>query len=206
MVERGRREEGAIWTNLALRHAGTPSALLARPETAGGLRPLCARRGVAGVSSGSGGSSPSASAGRGEPHPRCQAAKAGCVIGNRRAFAAASLVTLALGGCSEGGETEAGKLIVERATSAGGRVELLVSVDGLAARRPDLVTSARRVGLLCTDGSARTTVAARHPWPFLAEPGFERPHVHQPATPQQIERTKRCRLTDTQLAVEGVLR
>ncbi|HVE68308.1 MAG TPA: hypothetical protein VNB64_06985 [Solirubrobacteraceae bacterium] len=114
-------------------------------------------------------------------------------------------MTLALGGCSGGGETDPGRLIVERATATDGRAELLVSVDGLAARQPDLVTPARRVGLLCTDGSARTTVAGRHPWPFLAEPGFDRPHVHQPATPRQIERTARCRLTGTRLAVEGEL-
>jgi hypothetical protein len=109
---------------------------------------------------------------------------------------------LILSACGGGGGSP-GRLIVESRITDEGQTELIVSVDGRVARQPELATSAPRVGILCTDRRGRTTLAARHPWPFPEEPGFLFAHVHQPASPDQIERTSRCRLTGTKVVIEG---
>ena len=116
-----------------------------------------------------------------------------------------ALLALALGACSGGGDGEKGKLRVERYTNAGGYLELIVSVEGIVTRKPGIATSARQVGVVCSDRSGRTTVSAREPWPFPTEPGFGLPHIHQSATPQQIDQTVRCRLTGTRFPIQGEL-
>jgi hypothetical protein len=87
-----------------------------------------------------------------------------------------------------------------------GADELLVSVQGSAAEDPGAASSGGAVGLECLDAAGKTTVAARHPWPFEDEPGYPLPHVHQPASPRQIEATVRCRLTGTRFPIEGGVR
>lgn len=122
----------------------------------------------------------------------------------RSAHAGALLaaVTVSCAGCG-GDEGTRGRLLVESAVTPEGRLELVVSVDGRVARQPELATSSSRVEVVCTDRLGRTTVAGPEPWPFPEEPGFELPHVHKAAAPDQIERTSRCRLTGTKVPVEG---
>jgi hypothetical protein len=111
------------------------------------------------------------------------------------------LLVAVLGG---GSSDEEYALKVERMPGAPGTEELVVSV-------PDAVNAARvardkpTVGLVCFDGRHRVVLRKRHPWPFVDEPGYALPHIHEPASPQVLRVIASCKLTGTTIPLEGEL-
>ena len=123
------------------------------------------------------------------------------------ALQAAGLILWSGCGDSSDDDEQPTTLLVERGQNPrGSGQELVVSVQGRANRDPSAASSSSEVGLVCVDAAGKTTVVARHRWPFLDEPGYPYPHVHQPVSPQQLEATVRCRLTDTQFPIDGAVR
>lgn len=62
------------------------------------------------------------------------------------------------------------------------------------------------VGLICRDGQGRSVLTARVAWPFIKEPGYPRPHQHQPASDKDLHRISSCRLTGTTAPFAGRMR
>ncbi len=106
-----------------------------------------------------------------------------------------------------GGEGESGgRLIVERAFMPGTKQpELLVSVER-SANVAETAKNGVSVGLVCRDGQGRSVLTARVDWPFIEEPGYPRPHQHQPASDKDLERIASCRLTGTTAPFAGRMR
>ena len=112
-----------------------------------------------------------------------------------------AVVALA-GGESEGG----GRLIVERTFVPGTKQpELLVSVER-SANVAETAKNGVSVGLICRDGQGRSVLTARVDWPFIEEPGYPRPHQHQPASDKDLKRISSCRLTGTTAPFAGRMR
>jgi hypothetical protein len=110
-------------------------------------------------------------------------------------------------------------VLIWAATSGGSRNELRidqgVSVDG----EPEIVVNvpkklnnpaeahnAPKVHLVCVDGGGNTVLADDQDWPFINEPGYPYPHIHQPVTPQQLQKIAKCRVEGTKTKLEGNLR
>ena len=106
-----------------------------------------------------------------------------------------------------GGEGESsGRLVVERAFVPGTKQpELLVSVER-SANVADTAKNGVSVGLICRDGQGRSVLTARVDWPFVEEPGYPRPHQHQPASDKDLDRISSCRLTGTTAPFSGRMR
>ena len=106
-----------------------------------------------------------------------------------------------------GGDGESGgRLIVERSFVPGTKQpELLVSVER-SDNVADTAKNGQSVGLVCRDGKGRSVLTARVDWPFIEEPGYPRPHQHQPASAKDLERIATCRLTGTTEPFAGRMR
>lgn len=81
--------------------------------------------------------------------------------------------------------------------------ELLISI---ADRN---VTSKRRdaaVRLRCVDAAGKLVLSGTHPWPFVAEAGYDLPHTHQAAAPDKLEQVRRGRLLGTNKRLEAEVR
>lgn len=85
-------------------------------------------------------------------------------------------------------------LIVERATSRTGTPELIVSLSEDDQNRLELTNGKRAVRVKCHDREGDVVLEGNQGWPFKNEPGYDYPHVHQPATSEQLRRAERCRL------------
>jgi hypothetical protein len=108
---------------------------------------------------------------------------------------------------SSGGDEKS--LMVERWTSLKGAPELLVSLgeDDLNTRK---TTNGRKtVRLECRGRQGQAVLDSKQKWPFVKEPGYEYPHAHQAASPEQVQRADRCRLSGIgaplEAEVEGAL-
>ena len=60
--------------------------------------------------------------------------------------------------------------------------------------------------LTCVDSGGGTVLSDRQPWPFITEPGYPLPHIHQPVTPAQMQQIAKCRVQGTKMKLEGPLR
>jgi hypothetical protein len=109
---------------------------------------------------------------------------------------------LALWAASPSGGDEK-SLIVERATDLSGAPELIVYLgeDDLNTLRTTNGEKAVRVECRGRDG--QVILDARQRWPFVSEPGYDYPHVHQAASFEQLQRADRCRLRGTRVRLEG---
>jgi hypothetical protein len=109
-------------------------------------------------------------------------------------------------------------VLVWAATSGGGsdllRIDQGVSVIG----SPEIVVNvpnklnfpaeanSTKVRLICVDSGGGTVLVNNWYWPFINEPGYPYPHVHQPVTPEQMQQIARCRVEGTKTKLEGNLR
>jgi hypothetical protein len=99
-----------------------------------------------------------------------------------------------------GGDDDKRGLIAERGTSIEGTPELILSIAGDV----QVQGAATSVRVECTDKDGNVIVNGTQPWPFVDEPGYPYPHVHQIDSPEKIEGARRCRVlgTDTRLEAE----
>lgn len=101
---------------------------------------------------------------------------------------------------SSGGEAQT--LIVERATGVSGDPEFIVYLADKGLNQLETTNGKRAVRVECLDGG-QVVLAGRHRWPFVNEPGFDFPHVHQRASRQEVRRADRCRILGTQVGLEA---
>jgi hypothetical protein len=86
-----------------------------------------------------------------------------------------------------------------------GEPEIVVNVPK-KLNTPGEAHNATSVKLICVDARGKTVLASSQYWPFINEPGYPYPHIHQPVTPTQLQEIARCRLDGTKTKLEGALR
>jgi hypothetical protein len=108
---------------------------------------------------------------------------------------------LVLWAASSGGVEQG--LIVERATDLPGGPELLVNLADKDLNKLQMTRGRRAVRVECLGGGGEVVIDARQKWPFITEPGYDYPHVHQRATREQLVQAERCRLRGTRVRLEA---
>jgi hypothetical protein len=103
---------------------------------------------------------------------------------------------------SSSGGVEQG-LIVERATDLPGGPELLVNLVDKDLNKLHTTRGRRAVRVECLGRGGQVVIDARQRWPFINEPGYDYPHVHQRATREQLVQAERCRLRGTSVRLEA---
>ena len=110
---------------------------------------------------------------------------------------------LAIWAATSGGSGDGDRegLIAERGVSLTGAPELILSIAGPA----EVTSGASSVRVECTDKDGNVIVKAEQPWPFIEEPGFPYPHVHQGDDAEKIEGARRCRVLGTNRRLEAAV-
>ena len=119
------------------------------------------------------------------------------------AIAALILVPVAIWAATSGGSEK--KLRIDQAVSAYGSPEIVVNIPR-TLNTADEVGGKASVKLVCVDASGDTVLAADEDWPFINEPGYPYPHIHQTVTPKQLQAMAKCRIEGTKTKLEGNLR
>jgi hypothetical protein len=109
---------------------------------------------------------------------------------------------LVLWAASSGGGQET-NLIVERTTGRTGEPEFIVSLADKKLNTLQTTNGKRAVRVECRGRDGRVVLTARQKWPFIEERGYDYPHIHQPAKPEQIHGADRCRLRGTRVSFEA---
>jgi hypothetical protein len=126
----------------------------------------------------------------------------------RRATAPAALIATVIAAplivwtASSGGDDEK-SLIVERWTNDKGAPELIVSLTEKELNTLETTDGKRTVRLRCKGREGQAVLDDTPKWPFITEKGYEYPHVHQPATAEQVQRADSCRLGVDDLSLEA---
>jgi hypothetical protein len=97
------------------------------------------------------------------------------------------------------GDEDKQGLIVERGVSITGAPELILSIAG----KVQVTTGASSVRIECVDKDGEVILKASQPWPFIEEPGYPYPHIHQADSPEKIEGARRCRVLGTDARLEA---
>jgi hypothetical protein len=108
---------------------------------------------------------------------------------------------LILWATSSGGVEQS--LIVERATDLPGGPELLVNLTDEELNKLQTTRGRKAVRVECVGRGGEVVLDARQRWPFIIEPGYDYPHVHQRATREQLVQAERCRLRGTRVQLEA---
>ena len=113
---------------------------------------------------------------------------------------AGSLLLVLLGGSDEVGGTQA--IVVEQYTTPDGVVEVLATVTQ-EINVPATAGGAKSVAFECIDGEGEVVLRSRQQWPLLSDGDPPAPHVHQPASPEELRGLSSCRFPDTKPVLEG---
>jgi hypothetical protein len=97
------------------------------------------------------------------------------------------------------------KLRIDQGVSVLGEPEIVVNVPK-KLNTPAEANNSTKVRLVCVDADGKTVLAADQGWPFINEPGYPYPHIHQPVTPAQLQAIAKCRVEGTKTKLEGNLR
>jgi hypothetical protein len=119
------------------------------------------------------------------------------------AIAALIIVPVLIWAATSGGND--GKLRIDQGVSLVGEPEIVVNVPK-NINTPAEARNASSVTLVCVDAGGGTVLSTPQSWPFINEPGYPWPHIHQPVTPQQLQRIAKCRIEGTKTKLEGNLR
>jgi hypothetical protein len=95
------------------------------------------------------------------------------------------------------------RLLVERGADAKGVPGLVVSVADKKLNRLKTTKGKTTVRLECFGRTGQMLVHATQRWPFVTERGFPYPHIHQAATPEQLQQAERCRLRGSRVPLEA---
>jgi hypothetical protein len=113
------------------------------------------------------------------------------------------VVPIAIWAASSGGSKN--NLRIDQGVSVYGGPEIVVNVPK-KLNTPSEANNSTTVTVVCTDASGKTVLATKQYWPFINEPGYPYPHIHQPVTPKQLQQIARCHLEGTKTKLEGNLR
>ena len=110
---------------------------------------------------------------------------------------------LAIWAATSGGSGDDDKqgLIVERGASTTGEPELILSIAGDV----NVKNGASSVTVECLDKDGKVLIKGTQPWPFIEEPGYPYPHVHQVDSPEKVEGARRCRVLGTDTRLESAV-
>jgi len=97
------------------------------------------------------------------------------------------------------------QLRIDQGVSVYGGPEIVVNVPK-KLNTPAEASNSTSVRLTCVDSGGGTVLATNWDWPFINEPGYPLPHIHQPVTPAQMQRIATCRIDGTKTKLEGPLR
>ena len=97
------------------------------------------------------------------------------------------------------------KLRIDQGVSVYGEPEIVVNVP-IKLNTPAEANNSTNVRLTCVDGGGNTVLATNQYWPFINEPGYPYPHIHQPVTPKQLQQIATCRVEGTKTKLEGSIR
>jgi hypothetical protein len=97
------------------------------------------------------------------------------------------------------------KLRIDQGVSVYGGPEIVVNVPK-KLNTPAEAKNSASVHLVCVDASGKTVLATDQDWPFINEPGYPYPHIHQPVTPKQLQAIAKCRVEGTKTKLAGNLR
>ena len=109
------------------------------------------------------------------------------------------LVWAATGG---GGSNQ---LRIDQGVNIYGSPEIVVNVPK-KLNTPAEANNATTVTLTCVDSGGGTVLQTQQPWPFIIEPGYPLPHIHQPVTPAQMQKIATCHVSGTKTKLQGPLR
>jgi hypothetical protein len=97
------------------------------------------------------------------------------------------------------------KLRIDQGVSLTGEPEIVVNVPR-TLNTPAETNNSANVKLVCVDAGGDLVLSTDQDWPFIIEPGYPLPHIHQPVTPQQLQRIAKCHLEGTKTKLRGNLR
>jgi hypothetical protein len=117
-------------------------------------------------------------------------------------IAAIMATPLMVWAATSGGDAQ--NLIVERARSEDtGAPELIVSLAEDDLNTLDTTNGKRGVRVECLGRGGQVVLEASQRWPFPSERGYDYPHAHQTASPNQLRRAELCRLQGTHVRLEA---
>ena len=110
------------------------------------------------------------------------------------------LLVLLGGGGGGAGATQPIK--IEQYTTPEGLVEVLVTVSD-EVNVPKTAGGAQTVAFECVDPKGEVVLRSQQTWPLLSDGDPPAPHVHQPASPEELRRLAECRFPETTPRLEG---
>jgi heme/copper-type cytochrome/quinol oxidase subunit 2 len=109
---------------------------------------------------------------------------------------------LALWTTASGGDDKA--LMVERFKNVTNDApELLISLGDEELNKLTTTGGKTSVRIECIGRQGQPVLTGRQKWPFIRERGYEYPHAHQAATPEQVQRADECRVRGTRVTLEA---
>jgi hypothetical protein len=91
-------------------------------------------------------------------------------------------------------------LLVERSVGLQGEPELLLS---LTAKDVEVTNASSSVQVECKNATGKVIITSSQPWPFVSEPGYNLPHIHQAAESNEIEQARTCAVLGTNKKLEA---
>ena len=119
------------------------------------------------------------------------------------AILAVIVVPVLIWATTSGGSSD--QLRIDQGVSVYGEPEIVVNVPA-KLNTPAEAKNSLNVRLVCVDAGGKTVLATDQAWPFINEPGYPYPHIHQPVTPKQLQAIAKCRVDGTKTKLEGNLR
>jgi hypothetical protein len=81
--------------------------------------------------------------------------------------------------------------------------ELLISLGDEELNKLTTTGGKASVRIECIGRQGQPVLTGRQKWPFIRERGYEYPHAHQAATPEQVQRADECRVRGTRVTLEA---
>jgi hypothetical protein len=103
------------------------------------------------------------------------------------------------------GGSNGNSLRIDQGVSVFGGPEIVVNVPK-KLNTPAEANNSTNVRLICEDAGGKPVLQTNQDWPFINEPGYPYPHIHQPVTPKQLQAIARCHLVGTKTKLSGNLR
>src|SRR4051812_16586163 len=119
-------------------------------------------------------------------------------------IAALVLVPIAIWAASSGGSDD-GLRVDQGVSYVTGGPEIVVAIP---AKYNTMVETGNKssVVLVCFDAGGKKLFEVDAAWPFINEPGYDRPHIHQPLSDSQLKALATCTVNGMKHKLTGSLR